>query len=279
MTIGKVLRGVYLGLLYLFILAPIIVVVASSFTRTNYIVFPPKGFTVRWYGELAQNHPEFLASLGVSIAVGLGTALGATALGTLAALALERYPVPGRRALQELFGSPLVIPSVVLGVALLQWYSAVGIATSILSLIIGHFIIAFPYVVRLVTAKLIDFRESHVERAAANLGATPWQVFWKITLPMIRSGIIAGAVFAFVTSFDDLTVALFVVSTDVQTLPVRLFNYMQYNYDPVVTAISSLMVLLSVVMMVVMERAMGIGQVFGVSGQQAGKRGKQRVYE
>ncbi|WP_245784073.1 ABC transporter permease [Alicyclobacillus macrosporangiidus] len=228
---------------------------------------------MRWYGELFAHHPEFISSLWLSIAVAVGTAVGCTVFGTLAALALHRYPVPGKGIWNALFASPLLIPSVVLGIALLQWYSTLGIAASSWSLIIGHFIIAFPYVVRLVMARLQEFQSSHVERAAANLGASPVQVFWKVTLPLIRSGMMAGAVFAFVTSFDDLTVALFVVSTDVQTLPVRLFNYMQYNYDPVVTAISSVMVLLSLVMMIAMERVIGIGQAFGVSKTHTTKRG------
>lgn len=268
----RVLTALYIAVIYTFLLAPIFVILLSSLTTTNYIVFPPKGLTLQWYAQLVTQHPEFLSSLWLSIAVAIGTALVCTVFGTMAALALHRYPVPGKRIWSTLFASPLLIPSVVLGIALLQWYSTLGITASVWSLIIGHIIICFPYVVRLVLTRLREFQDAHVERAAANLGANPFQVLWRVTLPLIRSGMMAGAVFAFVTSFDDLTVALFVVSTDVQTLPVRLFNYMQYNYDPVVTAISSVMVLLSLVMMIAMERIIGIGNAFGISNQQISNR-------
>ncbi|MDQ0269815.1 ABC transporter permease [Cytobacillus purgationiresistens] len=252
-------------LIYVFLLAPIIVVLLSSLTTTEYIVFPPEGLTFRWYAELLE-HPEFIHSLLLSILVAFLTAIIATAIGTLASLAIVRYEFKGKEAIVQLVGSPLLIPSVVFGVALLQFYSWIGLAASPLALVIGHIILTVPFVVRLVVASLVGFDRS-IEQAALNLGAGPFKVFLQITLPIIKSGIIAGAIFAFITSFDDLTVALFIVSTDVVTLPVRIYTYMQYQYDPIITSISSIMILFTIVLMIIIERVLGVGKIFSSKNQ------------
>ncbi|MFS0824566.1 ABC transporter permease [Bacillus sp. 1P02SD] len=248
-------------IVYIFLAAPIVVVILSSFTTTEYIVFPPKGFTLRWYTELV-NHPEFIQSFMLSVWVAFGTALVATVIGTMASIAVVRYQFRGKTAIMQLVGSPLLIPSVVFGVALLQFYSWIGLAASPMALVIGHIILTIPFVMRLVVASLVGFDRT-VEQAAMNLGAGSMRVFFQITLPIIKSGVIAGAIFAFITSFDDLTVALFIVSTDVVTLPVRIFTYMQYQYDPVITSVSSIVIFLTFVLMIVIERVLGIGKVFG----------------
>jgi putative spermidine/putrescine transport system permease protein len=247
-------------LVYIFLLAPIVVVLLSSLTTTEYIVFPPEGLTLRWYTELIE-HPEFMQSFTLSIIVAFGTAIISTAIGTLASLAVVRRQFKGKTAIVQLVGSPLLIPSVVFGVALLQFYSWIGLAASPLALILGHIILTVPFVMRLVVASLVGFDRS-IEQAALNLGAGPMKVFFQITLPIIKSGVIAGAIFAFITSFDDLTVALFIVSTDVVTLPVRIYTYMQYQYDPIITSVSSIMILFTVVLMLVIERVLGVGKVF-----------------
>ncbi|WP_264737538.1 ABC transporter permease [Cytobacillus firmus] len=247
-------------LVYIFLLAPIVVVLLSSLTTTEYIVFPPEGLTLRWYTELIE-HPEFMQSFTLSIIVAFGTAIISTAIGTLASLAVVRRQFKGKTAIVQLVGSPLLIPSVVFGVALLQFYSWIGLAASPLALILGHIILTVPFVMRLVVASLVGFDRS-IEQAALNLGAGPMKVFIQITLPIIKSGVIAGAIFAFITSFDDLTVALFIVSTDVVTLPVRIYTYMQYQYDPIITSVSSIMILFTVVLMLVIERVLGVGKVF-----------------
>ncbi|MCM3569248.1 ABC transporter permease [Neobacillus mesonae] len=247
-------------LVYIFLAAPIVVVLLSSLTTTDYIVFPPKGITFKWYAELV-NHPEFMQSFTLSIIVAFGTSIIATIIGTMASIAVVRYEFKGKSVITQLVGSPLLIPSVVFGVALLQFYSWIGIAASPIALVIGHIILTIPFVMRLVVASLVGFDRS-IEQAAMNLGAGSLRVFFQITLPIIKSGVIAGAIFAFITSFDDLTVALFIVSTDVVTLPVRIYTYMQYQYDPIITSISSIMILLTVVLMVVIERVLGVGKVF-----------------
>ncbi|SDM66337.1 putative spermidine/putrescine transport system permease protein [Fictibacillus solisalsi] len=252
-------------IIYVFLLAPIVVVLMSSLTATDYIVFPPKGLTLRWYVELV-NHPEFMQSFMLSVFVALGTSLISTAIGTLTSIAIVRHQFKGKTAIVQLVGSPLLIPSVVFGVALLQFYSWIGLAASPAALIIGHIILTIPFVMRLVVASLVGFDRS-IEQAAMNLGAGKFRVFFQITLPIIKSGVIAGAIFSFITSFDDLTVALFIVSTDVVTLPVRIFTYMQYQYDPIITSVSSIMILLTIVLMIIIERVLGVGKVFASKNQ------------
>ncbi|WP_257347364.1 ABC transporter permease [Pseudalkalibacillus decolorationis] len=259
----KALLNLYVWLVFIFLMAPVIVILLSSLTKTEYIVFPPKGITFRWYSELL-NHPEFIQSFWLSVSVALGTAILSTLIGTLASIAVVRYEFKGKEAVIQLTGSPLLIPSVVLGVALLQFYSWIGLSTSPLALVIGHIIITIPFVMRLVVASLVGFNRS-IEYAAMNLGATPIKAFFHITLPVIRSGVLAGGIFAFITSFDDLTVALFIVSTDVVTLPVRIFTYMQYQYDPIITSVSSVMIVLTVVLMLVIEKVLGVGKLFAVN--------------
>lgn len=256
----KFIFNFFCFLVYVFLLAPIVVILLSSLTTTEYIVFPPKGLTLRWYTELV-NHPEFMSSFVLSVTVAFGTAIIATAIGTLASLAVVRREFKGKTAVVQLVGSPLLIPSVVFGVALLQFYSWIGLAASPLALVIGHIILTVPFVMRLVVASLVGFDRS-IESAAMNLGAGPLKVFFQITLPVIKSGVIAGMIFAFITSFDDLTVALFIVSTDVVTLPVRIYTYMQYQYDPIITSVSSIMIIFTVILMVIIERVLGVGKVF-----------------
>jgi putative spermidine/putrescine transport system permease protein len=252
----------YASGIYLILLAPVIVVILSSLTTTEYVIFPPKGLTLRWYKELL-GHQEFIDSFFLSASVAAGTTLISTTIGTLASLALVRNQFKGKEVLINFFGSPMVIPTVVFGIALLQYYSRIGLAAGPLALILGHIILTVPYVMRLVVASLTGFNRS-IEQAAANLGAKPLQVFFKITLPVIKSGMIAGAAFSFITSFDDLTVALFIVSTDVVTLPVRIFSYIQYQYDPIITSVSSLIIIMTIVLIFVIERVFGVGRLFAV---------------
>lgn len=246
--------------IYLFMLAPIVVILMSSLTTTEYIVFPPEGLTLRWYSELI-NHPEFMESFNLSLIVALGTAILSTIVGTMVSLAVVRHQFRGKEAIIQLIGSPLLIPSVVFAVALLQFYSWIGMGTSPMALIIGHIIISVPFVMRLVVANLVGFNRS-IEQAAMSLGAGNLRTFFQITLPVIKTGIIAGGIFAFITSFDDLTIALFIVSTDVVTLPVRLYTYMQYQYDPIIVSVSSIIIVLTIILMVIIERVIGIGKLF-----------------
>jgi putative spermidine/putrescine transport system permease protein len=262
----RVLHRVYVALVYLFLIAPIAVVMLASLTTTNFVTFPPRGLTLAWYAAIFA-HPEFVNSLTLSLVVGAGTALVAGTFGTLAAVAIVRERVAGAGLWLALLSSPLVIPTVVLGIALLQWFTIIALPAGVVPLVIGHTVLALPYVVRLVCAGLAGI-DPALERAAAGLGASPLQRLRRVTLPLIAPSVIAGGLFAFITSFDDLTVALFVVSTNVMTLPVRIYNYMQFNYDPLITSVSTVMIVLSIALVIIVERVIGVGRLFGKAAAQ-----------
>jgi len=249
---------------YAFVLAPIVVVLAASLTAAEYTSFPPRGLSLRWYREIPR-HPEFLEAFRVSVVVALASAAMATVLGTPAALALVRYRFRGRAALGALFLSPLMLPTVILGIALLQFFTRLGITRTPLALVAGHLVITVPYVVRLVSASLAGL-DPALERAAMNLGATPWQAFRRVTLPLVRPGMVAGAAFAAIVSFDDVSVALFLAGPRTVTLPVRIFTYIEQTFDPLVTAVCSVLIVLAAAAVLVIERSLGLGRVFGTPG-------------
>jgi putative spermidine/putrescine transport system permease protein len=255
--------GVWTALVYAFVMAPIVVVLVSSLTAAEYTSFPPEGLSLRWYLEIPRN-PEFVESFRVSLVVALVTGLLATPLGTLAALVLVRYQFGGRNALNAFFLSPLMLPAVILGIALLQFYTRVGITRTPFALVCGHLVITVPYVIRLVSASLAGFDRS-LELAAMNLGATPWQAFRRVTLPLIRSGIAAGATFAVIVSFDDVSVALFLAGPHATTLPVRIFSYIEQTMDPLATAVCSVLIVLALGAVVIIERSIGLGRMFGTT--------------
>lgn len=259
--------ALYTALACAFILAPILVVLASSFTAAEYTSFPPRGLSLRWYVEIL-DHEEFLESLRVSAGVAVAAAAAALVVGTLVALALARYRFPGRTVLGGLFMSPLLLPSLILGIALLQFYTWLGVTKSWVTLVLGHVVLTTPYVIRLVGASLAGFRQE-LERAAQNLGATRAQTFRWVTLPLIRPGLLAGAAFAAIISFDDVNISLFLASPKTVTLPVRIFSYIEQTFDPLVTAVSSLLILISTVAIVALEWTIGVGRLFGAESRQA----------
>jgi putative spermidine/putrescine transport system permease protein len=257
------LLAAWTALVYAFVLSPIAVVLLASLTAAEYTSFPPEGWSLRWYLAIPR-HPEFLDSFRISLVIALVTGALATALGTAAALALVRFRFPGRDALNALFLSPLMLPAVILGIALLQFYTVAGITRTPFAIVCGHLVITVPYVIRLVSASLAGFDQS-LERAALNLGATPWQAFRRVTVPLIRPGIVAGAAFAVIVSFDDVSIALFLAGPHSMTLPVRIFTYIEQTFDPLVTAVCSVLIVVTLAAVVVIERSIGLGRMFSAS--------------
>jgi putative spermidine/putrescine transport system permease protein len=254
--------ALYTALVCVFAIAPVVIILIESLTAANYVAFPPSGLSLRWYLEIPRR-PEFVASLTTSLVVATVAGAGATVLGTLAALALVRYRFAGRDALQGLFLSPLSLPAIVLGIALLQFYSTMAIPRNTATLVLAHILFTCPYTLRLVSVSLTSF-DANLERAARNLGATSFTAFRRVTMPLICPGMFAGLVFAFIVSFDDISVSLFLASDSAMTLPVRVFTYIEQNSDPFITAVSSLLILIVVVLAVAVERTVGIGKLFGV---------------
>ncbi|WP_145144670.1 ABC transporter permease [Roseomonas gilardii] len=235
-----------------FILAPLVVVVLVSFTDKGFMAMPFDGASLRWYRAIADN-PQFLASFWVSLRLGLVSATLSALIAVPAALAIARGRFPGRDAIAAFLVSPLMIPHVVLGVALLRFFSGLGLAGSFAGLVAAHLIVVTPYMVRLVTAGLAGL-DPRVERAAESLGAGRATVFRRITLPLILPGVAGGWILAFITSFDELTVSLFLASPSSTPLPVRLFTYIDQMTDPLVAAVSAALIGLTALVLVVLDR-------------------------
>jgi len=244
---------------YVFLLAPLLVVVLASFNSADFLSFPPRGFSLRWYRALWESEvwgDSFRLSLLLTAVV---TPL-ALIIGTLAAYALVRYSFPGKGAMATLVMAPLVMPQIVLGIALLNYMSGLGLVGSLTGLILGHLVVTLPFTVRLVSISVHNL-DPALERAAQNLGATPLQTFWRVTLPLLRPGIVAGAIFAAIISFGELAVTLLIAGARTTTLPLRIFNYTEYNFDPTINAVSTIFVVLALVLIIALDRLIGLVRI------------------
>ncbi len=247
------------GLVYVFLTLPVLVIVLSAFSPQPYPQFPPQGFSLRWFQALIDNPAWMTALRNSAVLLAIVTPL-TVLLGTTAAYALARLEFRGREALLAFVLSPLMIPQVVLGIALLYVLAGVGLGGSLLGLAAGHIVVALPYAVRTVSVSLAAMNRQ-LESASMNLGASPWYTFRHVTLPIIKPGIVAGAVFAAVTSFGEVSVSLFVSAPSTITMPVRIFSYIDQTFDPAVNAVSVVFITLAVISLVVIEKTIGLTRV------------------
>ncbi len=254
--VGGLALRLCVALIFVFLLLPIAVVVGASFTETAYLVFPPQGFTLSWYRAFVEA-PGWLDSFRVSFGLAVATTVLSTAIGIPAALAFARRAFRGHRSLSALFLSPLILPQIVLGVGLLQYLSAIGLARHFVAILAGHVVITLPYVIRSVVATLSGF-DMAVEEAAADLGASPLTRFFTVTLPLIKAGVVAGALFAFVISWTNVEVTMFLTTSQLNPLPVKIMNYVAYNVDPLIAAISATSVYISFVILLLIDALVGI---------------------
>lgn len=247
---------IFNALFIVFMVAPLAVVVAVSLTPEGFLEFPPSGISLRWFRAILDN-PEFIAAFWMSLYLGIASASVATVLAVPAALAIGRQRFPGRDALVGLFMSPLTVPTVVLGIAFLRFLSQIGLNGTFVGLVACHAVIVTPFVLRLALASVIGI-SNDAEHAAISLGASRFTTFRRITLPMIMPGVVGGWVLAFITSFDELTVTIFVVSPSTVTLPVKLFSHITQTTDPLVASISTMIILFTVALLIVLERFWGL---------------------
>lgn len=238
-------------LVLLFLVLPILVIVPLSFTSGTFLSYPLPGLSLRWYQELFASEP-WRRSIQNSLIVGFGATVLATVLGVLAALGLNAARIPGRNAIMGLLISPMIVPLVIVATGTYFAYAPFGLSGSLLGLTLAHTALAAPFVVITVSATLAGFDHT-LTRAAASLGASPVTAFRKVTLPLIAPGVISGALFAFVTSFDEVVVAIFLTGPQQRTLPRQMFDGIRENISPTITAAATLLVLLAVVLMLVME--------------------------
>ncbi len=252
MTAKRPVAWIILGLVYLFILIPAAIVIFDSFSSATSFPSPFESATLHWYRALF-DHQEFLASIRVSVFVAAMAASAAVVLGFLAAYALVRRPVKGRDAIQTFLYGPLLVPQIVIGLAMLQILSFARLRISLVYLIIVHTVYVMPFAMRLVMTSLSRFDFS-LEDAARSLGAGHLRGLWHVTLPLVRTGLIAGFLFAFILSFVNLPLSLFLTNSRTATLPVVMFAYIESRIDPLVAAVASLIVIAAVVFTLVLER-------------------------
>lgn len=253
-------RALIVGLILfwcLFLLAPVLVALAVSVTTTEYAVFPPRGFTLRWY-QVAWESSWFTNSVVTSGAVAALATLVSLAGGTLAAYVICRSGMRGRAAFEYLMMAPLIVPSVTIGFAIFN--TALLLRTqdlSFLNLVLGHAVITLPLTLRSVSASMLGLN-LHIEEAAQSLGANPWVAFWKVTLPSILPGLVGAAIIAFTFSFNDVAVAAFLIGPTTRTLPVELMSQIEYIADPSPAAITSMVILITVLFFVAVDRTVGL---------------------
>lgn len=246
-------------LVFIFLLLPLVVIVAASFNAGEYLTFPPEGLSLRWYQAVLESN-LWIDSFKISSVVTIITVPISLLIGTLASYAVIRYDFVGKAVVNTLLLTPLVIPQIVLGLALLEFFSRLGILDSVPGLVIGHVVVTLPYVVRSVSVS-IQGLDPMMERAAQNLGANPLQTFWRVTLPLIRPGIVAGAIFAAIISFGELGVTLLIAGANTATLPVRIFGYTEFNFDPTINAVSTLFIVLSIGLLIALDRFIGLARL------------------
>jgi putative spermidine/putrescine transport system permease protein len=242
------------GTVYLFLLTPMLVVVLYSFSEKSFFVFPPEGFSLRWY-EAAWKSDKFLGPAARSIFVAVGSTLIATLFAVPAALGLRR--IGGGRAarvIEFLLLAPMIVPALILGIALLYLYNRFGAVDTLGGMLAAHVVLVFPFVFRSVLVSVHGLR-LHYEEASEMLGAPPWRTFWHVVLPGLMPGVIAGGILAFIVSFDQFTISLFVAQSDQVTLPVALYKYLYDVNDPVAAAVSTVLVAFGFVVALVTQRA------------------------
>ncbi len=255
-TLGRrAYRGVQiLGLTFL--LAPLGVVAVFALNPTPFIQFPPVGVTTRWFEKFFAS-PDFMNALRLSLQVAAMVVVLASTIGASAALAIARGRLPGAQFLTALFLAPLMLPAILTGLALFQVLMALGIGRPLWALVVGHTLVAIPYVIRTTLAVLADF-DRRIEEAAASLGASPGRVFFEVTLPIIRPGVIAGGIFAFIVSFDQFPISLFLVAPNRETLPIVMFNFMKFDLDGTIAAASMVSILLALGVVLLIARLVGL---------------------
>ena len=246
-------------LFVIFMIAPIVVVCVVAFTPEGYLSLPTNGVSLRWFRAIAR-YPEFVNAFWMSIGLGALSSTICLLIAVPASLALARHDFPGKAALSAFLLSPIMIPHVVLGIAFLRFFTQAGLSGTFPALLIAHIVVIFPFALRLTLSSATGMDRS-IEQAAVSLGATDWTVFRRVTLPLIMPGLISGWALAFIQSFDEVTMSIFLAAPGIETLPVRMFLYIQDNIDPLVTSVSASVIAVTLLALIVLDRLFGLERV------------------
>ena len=247
--------------IYVFLLAPVVIVCIIAFSSDASFGFPPPGWSLRWFRAFFSNQ-EFIASLILSLKLASAASLISIMIGLAAAIGLKESQLKGVRAIEILFMSPLFIPRLLIGVLLFLLFLQFGLLGSFFGLLLAHVFIIMPYVIRTIAANLQGI-DPAIGEAARTMGASRMRCFFEVTIPLIKTGLIGALLFAFSVSFTDFYLALFLTSQDTMTLPMQMFYYLEWQQDPVVAAASTIQIGLILAIAIIMERIVGLGRAFG----------------
>jgi len=247
-----------------FIVAPLLMVVWVAFTPEGYLALPLTRFSLRWFVAILDS--DFIPAFWNSLILGVMSATLSLALAVPAAVAIVRHRFPGRDAIAAFFLAPLMVPHLIIGVSMLRFVSVMGFGGSWITLTASHVLIIFPFAFRLALAALVGF-ERPVEWAAISLGADTGTVWRRITLPIIMPGLAGGWILAFLQSFDELTMTIFMATPGTTTLPVRMYQYLSDNIDPLIASVSAALIIFSVAVMALIERLWGLDRLLSGKGR------------
>lgn len=246
------------GLIFFFLIAPIIVVIPLSFNAQDFFTFTkemlsldPAGYSLKHYRDFFSN-PDWQDALWNSIKIAPAATLLSVSLGTLAAIGLSQPHVPARRAIMATLISPMIVPLIISAAGMYFFYSRIGLAGTYWGVVLAHAALGIPFVIITVTATLVGFDRS-LTRAAANMGADPVTTFFRVQMPLILPGVISGALFAFITSFDEVVVVIFVGSAKQQTLPWQMFTGLREQISPTILAVATILVAISIALLTTVE--------------------------
>lgn len=255
----RVVLGVLAALSIILLMAPTVIVIVASFTSAFSLKFPPPGYSTRWYLALWNDSPEIIAAFVLSLKVAAIATTLSVVLAVSAAMALARRRESWARLIESVFLSPLMLPTLALGLALLMLFNLAGTGLSFWTLVIGHVAITAPYIVRTTTASLVQLDGSLLE-SARSLGASAMHAFVTVTLPLILPGIAAGAFIAFMYSFDNVAVSLFLSDARSEVLPIRMWHIIESNLDVRAAAVSGVLISATLGLMLLMERLVGVSR-------------------
>ena len=256
----KIAGNIFSIIVYLFLLLPLVVVIITSFGEGNRAVFPTHGFTLKWYQEALHN-TDFFQSVFISLKIAVVSTAISTVLGTMVSLYFWKTKGKIKEIFELIFMAPMVVPTVVFAVAFLLAFSSVDVVVPYWKLVLSYCAIHIPYVIRSVTAALYGLDVSF-EEASLVLGARPIKTLFKVTLPCIKRGIISGIIFAFVVAFDEAVIIMFLRNADTVTYPLRLYTHITEEFSPMVSAFSTVFILISLAVIYVIERIFGLSKMY-----------------
>jgi putative spermidine/putrescine transport system permease protein len=246
------------GLIFFFLITPIVVIVPLSFNAEPYFTFTyemltldPDGYSLRWYQEFL-NSDEWLTGIKNTFIIAIASTFLATSLGTIAALGLSKPYMPYKNAIMAMLISPMVVPLIISAAGMYFFYSSLGLTSTFPGIILAHTALGTPFVIITVTATLVGFDQTLV-RASANLGADPTTTFFKIIMPLIAPGVISGALFAFITSVDEIVIVYFIAGPEQKTVPLKMFSGIREEISPTILAVASILVGISILLLTTLE--------------------------